>query len=256
MLQATIPFDEIASGASVRCIPIDMVLYLSVRDVIMHISKCSIKTAHQTWGRLNDKQKEELAGNVKQFQFCGQGQSSQPVITVDGAMKLMMMLPGKRAKAMRVQAADILSRYVLGNESLIAEIRHNRQIGPAAACANLLEKACLYRELPQAAYLYATKSEAFPGLIKIGKSSDLTASLACLNTGCAPEPHYTVAVVPTFDAQRDKAWVHEYFKSSRREGEFFNVSHAEIKAFFNNQIMAKYQLELAGTIERAQGDFQ
>ena len=250
-----IPFDEIARGATVRCITIALVLFLSARDVIMHISGCGCKTAHTTWTRLAKKQREELSDDLEEFQFPGQGQSKQPVITVKGAMKLIMMLPGKRAKAMRVQAADILERYVQGNESLVDEIRQNRQMGFAAACGTLLAKASLYRELPQAYYLYATKSEAFPGLIKIGRSSDMTASLTVLNTGCAPAPHYTVAVVPTFDALRDKAWAHDVFSTSQREGEFFEIGEDEVKAFFNDQIMAKYQLELAENIANAQGSF-
>ncbi len=248
-----IPFDDIARGATVRCTTIALVLFLSVRDVIMHVSGHNRKTAHSTWTRLSDQQKKELEDDLEEFQFPGQGNSKQPVITVKGAMKLMMMLPGKRAKAMRVQAADILERYVLGHESLVDEIRQNRRVGPAVACGKLLEKACLYKELPQAAYLYATKSEAFPGLIKIGRSSDMTASLTVLNTGCVPVPHYTVAVVPTFDPLRDKAWAHEHFSTSRREGEFFEVTDEEVKAFFNGQIMAKYQLELAESIASAQG---
>jgi hypothetical protein len=249
----SISFHQIASGAVVRCTWIEKVLFLSVRDVIMHICGSSGKRANETWERLTDRQKQELADDISQFKFPGQGQRDMPIITVDGAMKLIMMLPGKRAKAMRVQAADILSRYVLGHESLEAEIRQNRQTGPVAACTKLLEKACLYKELPQATYLYATRSDAFPGLLKIGRASDIDASLSTLNTGCAPAPHYTVAVVPTFHAVRDKAWAHEFFQSSRREGDFFEASVEEVKAFFNGQVMAKYQLELAENIASAQG---
>lgn len=248
-----IPFDEIARGATVRYTMIAMVLFLSVRDVIMHLCGHNRITANTTWARLSEQLKKELDNDLEEFQFPGQGHRAQPVITIKGAMKLMMMLPGKRAKAMRVQAADILERYVLGHESLVDEIRQNRHIGPAAACAQLLQKACLYKELPQAAYLYATKSEAFPGLIKIGRSSDMTASLTGLNTGCAPIPHFTVAVVPTFDAMRDKLWAHEFFEKGRREGEFFEIADEEVKVFFNGQIMAKYQLDLAERIANAQG---
>lgn len=240
-----ISFDQITSGAVVRYTLIDLVLFLSVRDVIMHVCGQSLKTANKTWERLPDQQRQELRGDIRDFKFEGQGQKNMPVITVDGAMKLMMILPGKRAKAMRVHAADILSRFVMGHESLVTEIRQNRQMGPAAACTSLLEKACLYKELPQATYLYATKSEAFPELIKIGRASDMEANLSTLNTGCAPAPHYTVAVVPTFNAVRDKAWAHEFFMEDRQEGEFFKISDEQVKAFFGGQVMAKYQLELA-----------
>lgn len=250
-----IPFDVISPGASVRFTLIDLVMFLSVRDVIMHIGGKTTQAANRFWERLSDKNKEELVGDISIFQFTGRGQTKQPVITVEGVMKLMMMIPGERAKFMRVRAADILTRYVMGEDSLITEIRQNKQIGPAAACSKLLEKASLYKEMPQVSYLYATKSEAFPDLIKIGRASDVEANVGNLNTSCAPAPHFTVAVAPTFDALRDKAWAHEYFSNARKEGEFFKVSVQEVKTFFSNHVMTKYQLELAESISSAQGDF-
>lgn len=248
-----IPFDEIYSGASIRCVSIDSILFISVRDIIMCVCGTEYTTANTCWARIKKTHMEELTEDLDEHQFPGAGQRIIPIITVQGGMKLIMMLPGKRAKAMRVQASDILARYVMGNDSLIHEIRKNKQMGPAKACATLLEKACLYTELPQAVYLYATKSDAFPGLIKIGRSSEIAASLSCLNTGCAPAPHYTVAVVPTFDAIQDKAWAFEFFSHARVEGDFFSVSEQEVKAFFNTQIMHKYQMQLSENISNAQG---
>ena len=214
--------------------------------------------ANEVWRNLSEKQNEELAGDVSTFKFPGQSKREGPIITIEGAMKLMMMLPGKRAKLMRMQAADILSRYVLGEESLITEIHQNKLIGPVAACSKLAEKAEVkasqYKEMPQVSYVYGTKSDAFPGLVKIGRTLDVDARLHSLNTGCAPAPHYVVAVAPTFDAQRDEEWAHAFFASARKEGEFFEVTVEEVKTFFAKYIMAKYQLELAESIASLQGD--
>jgi hypothetical protein len=255
---AAIPFDKIVPGASVRFTMIDLVIFLSVRDVIMHLCGKNRKRANEVWERLSVKQKSELVGDISIFQFPGQGQSKMPVITIEGAMKLMMMLPGERAKHMRVHAADILSRYVQGKDSLIAEIHQNKQIGPVAACTNLAERAVVkasqYKEMPRVSYVYGTKSDAFPGLIKIGRTLDVDARLASLNTGCAPAPHYVVAVAPTFDASRDEAWAHAFFSSNRKHGEFFEVTVEEVKTFFANHIMTKYQLELVESIASIQGD--
>ncbi len=120
---------------------------------------------------------------------------------------------------------------------------------------NATVKASQFKEMPQVSYVYGTKSEAFPNLIKIGRTSNVSARLTSLNTGCAPAPHCIVAVSPTLDAPRDEAWAHVFFSSSRREGEFFEVTVEEVKAFFMNSIMVKYQLELAESIASIQGDF-
>ena len=196
--------------------------------------------------------------SCEQYQFKGQGQSIQSVITIEGAMKLVMILPGARAKAMRVQVADILSRYISGEDSLIEEIKHNKQIGAVAACSHLAQKAIVkasqYTEMPQTSYVYGTKSKAFPDLVKIGRSADVASRLSTLNTACAPAPHYIVAVAPTFNAPRDEALAHSFFSPARKDGEFFQVTAEEVKAFFANHIMTQYQLELAEHIAKTQGD--
>lgn len=273
---ATIPFDEIVPGATVRFTLIDLIMFLSVRDIIMHISGKSRKRASETWSnlqpklkiktqkdanrkweRLSEDQKKELEEDIQYFKFPGQGQTMTPVITIEGAMKLIMMLPGKQAKAMRVQAADILTRYVMGNDSLITEIQHNKKIGPMAACHKLAKKAALkldqYTEMPLVSYIYATKSEAFPGLIKIGRSSNVDARISSLNTGCAPYPHAIIAVAPTYDAPRDELSAHTFFSAQRREGEFFETTEGEVRDFFANHIMTLYQKELCDYIAKVQG---
>ena len=86
------------------------------------------------------------------------------------------------------------------------------------------------------------------------KSSDVAARLSSLNTGCAPAPHFIVAMAPTYDSTRDEALAHSFFSTARREGEFFQVTAEEVKAFFANHIMTQYQLELAEHIAKTQGD--
>ena len=260
---AAIPFNEITAGGTVRTTVMDNVLVLCIRDLIMHISGKNTKRANETWERLSDEQKKEIAtdenGIINQlfhFQFPGKGQSKTPVATIEACMKLIMMLPGKRAKAMRLQAADILSGYINGKESLVEEIKTNKMIGPVAACSKLAQKAEAKAgaEIPQVSYVYGTKSYAFPNLVKIGRSSDVAARLTSLNTGCAPAPHFIVAVAPTYNAPRDEAWAHAFFSSARREGEFFEVTPEEVRAFFANHIMTQYQLELSEVISSAQGE--
>ncbi len=108
------------------------------------------------------------------------------------------------------------------------------------------------QEMPQTNYIYATKSSAFPGLLKIGKTADVSRRVSQLNTGCAPAPHKVVAVAPTFDNDRDERMAHAFFAESRREGEFFEVSEDAVQSFFNAHIAAQYTAEMAEKIAAMQ----
>ncbi len=49
----------------------------------------------------------------------------------------------------------------------------------------------------------------------------------------------------TLDSVRDEALAHTFFASTRKEGEFFQVSLEDVRSFFANHITTQYQLELA-----------
>jgi hypothetical protein len=124
---ATIPFDDIVPGATVRLTVIQDMQYLSVRDVIMHVGGHSSKTANKVWERLSDDKKEEVATLCRIFKFSGQGQSEQSVITFKGALKLVMWIGGENAKKYRSAMVNILQRYYAGDGSLTDEIAANAQ---------------------------------------------------------------------------------------------------------------------------------
>jgi len=135
-----IPFNEIVPNASVRYAMIDGVGYLSVRDIIMamccsgaddanmDIRKKQAK-ASQTWQNIPEIFKSEVSSLLRNLQFKGSGQKPQPVIQFQGALKLLMWLPGTQAKVMRSKAADILTRYFAGDSSLHAEVEANAASG-------------------------------------------------------------------------------------------------------------------------------
>jgi hypothetical protein len=122
---ATIPFDEIVPGATVRCTAIDSLQYLSVRDVLMHLCGSSAKTANKKWERLSGEAKEEVETFCRSFQFPGQGNRPETVITFKGALKLAMLVSGEKAAMHRSAMVNILSRYYAGDDSLSAEIEAN-----------------------------------------------------------------------------------------------------------------------------------
>ena len=96
---------------------------------------------------------------------------------------------------------------------------------------------------PQLAYIYCTASEAFPDLVKIGRSKIPEARMVGLNTGCAPKPHVLLAQVATLDASRDEKRIHAHFASAREQGEFFRLGVDEVKKYFETVIQPLYYEE-------------
>ena len=56
---------------------------------------------------------------------CHVAAQSQPVITLEGALKLITWLPGDMAKDYRSKACSILTCYLGGDSSLVEEIEAN-----------------------------------------------------------------------------------------------------------------------------------
>ena len=146
-MSSIIPLGKIFGDKSVRVTPhLDGgERYLSVRDTIMVVCDMNAKRANEAWQRLSDEQKDELTAFCGQFQFSGRGQSEQPVITFQGALKLIMMLPGETAKKTRSHFAEILTRYYAGDSSLHAEVEAN---AAAEGPVNLLAREALPDDEP------------------------------------------------------------------------------------------------------------
>jgi len=140
--ETVVPFHEIAPNASVRYAIIEGVGYLSVRDIIMAVccneeedakkdKRKKQAKASQTWHTLPETCKNEVSLFLRNLQFKGPGQSEQPVIQFQGALKLLMWLPGTHAKILRSKASEILTRYFAGDSSLHAEVEANAESGAA-----------------------------------------------------------------------------------------------------------------------------
>ena len=118
-------FDEISEGLTVRYTTIDGKLYMSVRDIVMCVCGKDNDQAGQVWRNLSIDVKNELRDFIDKFQFPGRGQSVQPVVALEGAIKLIMILPGQKAKNTRGAFAKVLTRYCEGDISLCEEISEN-----------------------------------------------------------------------------------------------------------------------------------
>lgn len=98
--------------------------YFSARDVIMNLCNHSCKHAAKTWQRLPGcfdctKQDPQLC---KTYQFQGEGQASQPVLTYCGVLAMIMVLPGERAGGHRLAFVRILIRYLAGEPTMAQEL--------------------------------------------------------------------------------------------------------------------------------------
>ena len=217
--------------------------------------KSKLNIASKVFYRLiadGSEYKLEILSLCKYHKFNGMGQRVTPVMTIKGLQRLLMILGGKVAKVFRDEALLILQRYLDGDTSLCEEINDNKRVGPEKSYERFTSKVLTqaYEEIikeslvmPEVKYIYATKSEAFPGLIKIGRAQDVEARLAQLNTGCAPLPHKVVAVVKTYNYVRDENIAHGFFAHKRREREFFEVTIEEVRSFFRNHILPQFMDE-------------
>ena len=121
-----IPFAELTGGTeTVRFTVIKGNTYLSVRDIISLVCGQTQKHACATWDRLEEDKKMDISTFCGKFKFPGQGQKTQPVITLKGALKLIGWLPGNNAKNYRGQVAEILIRYLAGDASMHGELEAN-----------------------------------------------------------------------------------------------------------------------------------
>ena len=104
---------------------IDGTQYLSTRDIIMCVCDKDCNHAADLWRTFSPEKKSELTPFLSVFKFPGRGQSEQPVITFPGAIKLLMFLPGEKAKMHRSTMVTILTRYFAGDPSLLREVEAN-----------------------------------------------------------------------------------------------------------------------------------
>ena len=237
-LPPAIPLGD--AGKVARVTPmIDGEPRMPIQDVICCVCNTDTKYANQILTRLKvGNHYAELSVYCRTFKFPGKGQREMPCTSLEGAIKLLMLLPGETVKCCRTKIAETMIRHLKGDPTLAIDTAHNASIGLTAACEAFLSDAFVLatrkREAePELGYVYGTASEAFPGLIKIGRTGNLDARLCSLNTSCAPLPHRLVAVAPTRNPVRDERVTHAYFADQREEGEFFRVTVEELQAFFD-----------------------
>jgi hypothetical protein len=257
----SISFAEIIHGrdSTVR-VTHDHLIYAV--DLVMVMTGLARDQSGLVLRRLSNDKSQSIKQKMIERNLSGHGGYKTKLVTFHDALELIMVLPGKSVKHIRKHFKDIIVRYLDGDRSMCYEIVENQAMGKVKSYSKFAshimnhvskENTTKTNSMPETCYLYATKSPAFPGMIKIGKTIDVANRLTQLNTSCAPAPHVIVTVAPTFDKDRDEKTAHAFFSSARREGEFFELEDAEVIAYFANHITAQYNSELSQNIARLQG---
>ena len=243
-----IDFSEVVPGATIT--KYNENRYDAVEMIVIVTGK-SRRLAFQDIGRMDKETFDSFS--LKPLKLQGKGNHKTYTVHISELIEFVMAIPGKASKVFRMKFADIIVRYLDGDVSMCAEIKKNKSIGKSASYTNFIRdtmKQIMEEQeqeqagrLPKINYIYASKSAAFPGLIKIGKTQDVAQRLSQLNTGCAPAPHTVVAVATTFNKDKDEKEAHQHFAAFRREGEFFEVSELDVQTYFS-LVTAKFHVEM------------
>jgi hypothetical protein len=96
-------------------------------DVVKIATGKSTDSAGLLIRRLSDEVRSEVRSECSNLKFKGPGQKETILITFQGAMKLLMALPGINAREIRTKFSEKLQRYFAGDLSLVGEIVANNQ---------------------------------------------------------------------------------------------------------------------------------
>ena len=168
----------------------------------------------------------------------GTGNAKTKFISFGDAIELIMVLPGRIAKQIRVKFADVIVRYLDGDRSMCTEIEENHAMGKQESYFKLAKEVLtsVYdenKDMPVlACFVYAVKSPAFPGLIMIGKTENIVSRLSNLNVATAPAPFVIVALASSFDYAQAERDAHAFFAYARRKGEFFELQDSDVIDYF------------------------
>jgi len=93
---------------------------VSARDVISVVSMKDRNESSQTWRRIFDKYPSDFEPFLVDVKFQGKGQQFQPSLSLQGVFKLLMLLPGERAKLFRGTIASTLVKHMAENKGMLS----------------------------------------------------------------------------------------------------------------------------------------
>jgi hypothetical protein len=120
--------------------------YASAIDFIRIVSeskqpKCVWNSVKKEMAAFSDQRSQQDYLMLKSYQFIGQRQKPTPVVSAQGIIELLFLIPGRKAKEFSRQCCDILIRFMGGDETLVDEINLNRNAANGAETSNAFFKA-------------------------------------------------------------------------------------------------------------------
>lgn len=228
---------EFGLNGAIRYTKTDKVRFSEI-DVAIIVTRKDNNHAGMDLRRIPKQIKEQIYEDCATHKFKGRGQQLSTLLTIKGTFKLIMALPGETARSMRLKVIDAMTEKL--KEMGETEFLHSVLQDTLSTQVEEQSKS----KIPCTKYVYATESEAFPGLIKIGRTKDIAKRIQNLNTGAAPKPHKLITMTPTLNSKRDEKLVHDFFADKRVAGEFFQVTAMEVMGFFYSQIAPVFNQEL------------
>ena len=118
-VEQELKFDGIFQGREkeIRITPDKMI---SVFDFIKVVSGQT--QPRKTWLDIKKTHKDEVVTFCNDFKFEGSGQRLTPVVNVQGMVKLLFLLPGEMAKQFRSKSAEVMIRYLGGDQELVNQL--------------------------------------------------------------------------------------------------------------------------------------
>ena len=123
---ATRTLDQWAAAGRLRTVVMDGVKKVSVVDVICAAKECSAESARSVYKRLVSSGQVDAFGETNCRAKKGKGGPNKPipVASAEEVVRLLQALPGDTE--FKRNAANVLVRYLGGDETLAAEVAENR----------------------------------------------------------------------------------------------------------------------------------
>ena len=265
-----IPFTEF-TDVKVRMAMVNNTQYLAIRDLVRVLSRRNPSDANRIWRDMSVDFKQELKAHSLEIQFMGSHQHYQPVVDFHGAFKLISSIDGANARHRRKRIMEILIAHYAGDKRELAKSMHAQEepaspqpaqeppappappASPASPASpaqpqqiqeppaspappQQIQEQPAPQQSPQQStepsYVYAFASDAFPGIIKIGRATDIQSRLSTINTSMADNDFKLVTYFPTYNPSRDESDAHKHFAEFRTKREFFKIEKPQLLAYF------------------------
>lgn len=98
--------------------------HVSATELIECVMQTGQANASRTWAAMKKYENFNMSiRHVETYRFPGQrGGRESEVVDIPAALRIIMMLPGKTAARVRVKASYLLTRFLAGDVTLVAEI--------------------------------------------------------------------------------------------------------------------------------------